>query len=141
MMYVEFDNSLVTGNCIIDEQHRELIEKINKLVGTIKVGGGKLESIKMLDYLMDYTDFHFKEEEQLQIEAEYPGLKEHIKKHEEFKKAVKELHEMLEDQEGPTDAFVEAVQKNVVDWMLNHIKGFDCSVATYIHMKSVPELL
>ena len=55
------------------------------------------------------------------------------------KKAVDELHEMLEDEEGPTAAFVEAVKKNVVDWVINHIKSFDCSVATYIHMNAHPE--
>ena len=30
-MYAEFDISLVTGNEEIDEQHKEWIEKINKL--------------------------------------------------------------------------------------------------------------
>ena len=48
---------------------------------------------------------------------------------------------MLHEVEGPTDAFVEAVQKNVIDWLYGHIKGFDCSVATYMHMSSNPELL
>jgi hemerythrin len=46
---------------------------------------------------------------------------------------------MLEDEEGPTAAFVEAVKKNVVDWVFNHIKSFDCSVATYLHMHAHPE--
>ena len=31
-MYAEFDESLVTGNEMIDGQHKELIDKINKLV-------------------------------------------------------------------------------------------------------------
>ena len=58
-MKVEFDNSLVTGNAMIDEQHKELIGKIDKLVACCEEGGGKVEAIKMLDYLSDYTDFHF----------------------------------------------------------------------------------
>ena len=65
-MKVEFDNSLVTGNAMIDEQHKELIGKIDKLVACCEEGGGKVEAIKMLDYLSDYTDFHFKAEEKLQ---------------------------------------------------------------------------
>ena len=137
--YVEFDNSLVTGNAEIDEQHKEWIDRINKLLGGCEGCGGKVEAIKMLDYMADYADFHFGEEEKLQEEVNYPGIEEHKAKHAEFKKAVDELHEMLEEEEGPTAAFVEAVKKNVVDWVINHIKAFDCSVATYIHMNAHPE--
>ena len=141
MMYAEFDESLVTGNEVIDGQHKELIEKINKLVKCVEEGGGKLEAIKMLDYLADYTEFHFGAEEKLQEEVGYPGIKEHKQKHEEFKSSIKELYEMLEEVEGPTDAFVQAVNKNVIDWLYGHIKGFDCSVASYINMGNNPTIL
>ena len=106
-----FDESLVTGNEMIDGQHKELIAKINKLVDCCEQSSGKLEAIKMLDYLSDYTEFHFGAEEKLQEEISYPGLEEHKKQHAAFVKAVSELHEMLEEEEGPTDAFVEAVNK------------------------------
>ena len=43
-MYAEFDESLVTGNEMIDGQHKELIEKINKLMDCCEQGGGKLEA-------------------------------------------------------------------------------------------------
>lgn len=131
-MKVEFDNSLVTGNTMIDEQHKELIGKIDKLVACCEEGGGKVEAIKMLDYLSDYTDFHFGEEEKLQEEVSYPAIEGHKAKHAEFKKSVEELHEMLVEEEGPTDAFVAAVQKNVVDWLFDHIKNMDQALAAYV---------
>lgn len=131
-MKVEFDNSLVTGNAMIDEQHKELIGKIDKLVACCEEGGGKVEAIKMLDYLSDYTDFHFGEEEKLQEEVSYPAMEGHKAKHAEFKKSVEELHEMLVEEEGPTDAFVAAVQKNVVDWLFDHIKNMDQALAAYV---------
>ena len=96
-IYVEFDNSLVTGNNEIDSQHKEWIDKINKLLECCENGGGKIEAIKMLEYMADYTDFHFKAEEKLQEEAEYPALEEHKAQHAEFNKVVEELHEMLEE--------------------------------------------
>ena len=41
----------------------------------------------MLEYMADYTDFHFKAEEKLQEEAEYPALEEHkAKKHDNSRK-------------------------------------------------------
>ena len=72
---------------------------------------------------------------------DYPALDEHKEKHNEFRRVVDELHEMLEEEEGPSDRFVEAVQKNVVDWLYRHIRTFDCSVATYINMKLHPDLV
>lgn len=135
-MRAEFDETLVTGNEMIDEQHKELIGRINQLLESCEDGQGKVKAVKMLDYLMEYTDFHFSAEEKLQEEINYPGIKEHKAKHEEFKQAVEELQEMLQEEEGPTEAFVAQVQRNVVDWLFNHIKGFDRSVAEYKFMAS-----
>ena len=129
------DSSLVTGNKMIDEQHSELIGKIDKLMECCRQGGGKIEAIKMLDYLADYTEFHVSEEEMLQEEIAYPAMEEHKKKHAEFKQAVSELHEMLAEQEGPTDEFVEAVNRNVMEWLMNHIKGFDKAIVTFMQSK------
>ena len=135
-MRAEFDETLVTGNELIDSQHKELIERINLLLKSCEDAQGKVKAVKMLDYLLDYTEFHFSAEEKLQEEISYPGLKEHREKHEEFKSAVKELQEMLEEEEGPTETFVAQVQKNVVDWLFTYIKGFDRSVAEYKFLTS-----
>lgn len=133
-MYAEFDESLVTGNEMIDAQHKELIGKINELLKSCELNSGKMAAVQTLGYLADYTDYHFQAEEKLQEEIKYPGLAEHKKKHEELRKTVEELHNMLEEEEGPSEAFVDQVQKKVVEWLYNHIKGFDRSVAEYKNM-------
>ena len=140
-MYAEFDESLVTGNEMIDSQHKELIAKINSLVESCEKDGGKVAAIKMLDYLAEYTEFHFNAEEKLQEEIEYPGIEEHKKQHQELYRVVDELHEMLEEQEGPTKEFVEQVNRNVIQWLYKHIKGFDRSVAEYKNLRKSSELL
>ena len=140
-MRAEFDETLVTGNEMIDGQHKELIDKIIKLLDCCEVGNDKLTAIKTLDYLADYTDFHFGEEEKLQESISYPGIKQHKKEHEKLRRVVEELHEMLEEQEGPTEAFVAQVQENVINWLYNHIKGFDRSVAEYKNMRGNSEIL
>lgn len=140
-MIIEFNDNLLTGNDVIDTQHKELIDRIAAFVRTCENGDGKVKAIKMLDYLAEYTDFHFSAEEKLQQEVNYPGYAEHKEKHEEFKKTVAALHEFLEESEGPTDAFVEQVQKKVVDWLFRHIEGFDRSVAEYINYVNNPNRL
>lgn len=132
----EFDDTLITGDATIDSQHKELIDKINALLNKCAEGDNKLGAVKMLDYLAEYTEFHFTEEEKLQEKIDYPGLAEHKKKHDELRRVVAELNEMLDEEEGPTDKFVEQVQKNVVNWLYGHIKSFDRSFVEYMDMRA-----
>lgn len=135
-MRAKFDETLFTGNSVIDEQHRELIDRIDKLLILCEnEKPAKREAIQLLDYLSDYTDYHFAEEEKLQEEVGYPGIKEHKKKHEELRQTVRELHDMLVEQEGPTEEFVKQVYGNVAEWLYYHIKGFDRSVAEFIFIR------
>lgn len=141
-MIIEFDDNLITGNKMIDEQHKELIDRINKFVKACESEqDARVKAIKMLDYLDEYTDFHFKEEEALQREVSYPGMEEHVKKHEEFKHSVKELYDFLDENEGPDEQFMELVKKNVVDWLFGHIKTYDRSVAEFIYIYDNPDRL
>lgn len=134
-MRAEFSENLITGNELIDSQHQELIDRINKLLDSCEDSDAKLAAIKTLDYLSDYTVFHFGAEEELQKEIEYPGYKAHKEQHENFKKTISELDEMLQEEEGPSPAFVEKVEENVIKWFYTHIEGFDRSVAEYKYMR------
>ena len=133
-MRAEFSEDLVTGNELIDSQHKELIDRINKLLDSCEAENGKVTAVKTLDYLADYTDFHFNAEEKLQQELNYPGYDKHKAQHDSFKQTIKELDEMLQEEEGPSDAFVKKVEENVVKWFYTHIAGFDRSVAEYKNM-------
>ena len=79
MTVITFDDNLITGNKTIDEQHKELIDRIQQFVSACESEDARVKAIKMLDYLDEYTEFHFKEEEKLQKDVDYPGLEEHIK--------------------------------------------------------------
>ena len=65
-MNITFDDNLITGNKTIDSQHQELIDRIRQFVAACESGDSKIKAIKMLDYLDEYTNFHFQEEEELQ---------------------------------------------------------------------------
>lgn len=140
-MRAEFGENLVTGNELIDSQHKELIDRINKLLDSCETGKGKTAAVKTLDYLSEYTDFHFGAEEELQKEINYPEYDKHKAQHEFFKQTVKELEEMLQEEEGPSAAFVEKVEENVIKWFYTHISGFDRSVAEYKFMRENNERL
>lgn len=140
-MIIEFEDTLITGNDTIDGQHRELIDRIAQFVRCCEQGESKVKAIKMLDYLDEYTNYHFTAEEKLQEEVSYPELPQHRTKHEEFKKTISSLYDYLDENEGPTEEFTELVKKNVVSWLMNHIKAFDRSVAEYINLVENPDRL
>lgn len=134
-MNITFDANLVTGNQTIDDQHKELIKRIQDFFHACQKGDSRVKAIKMLDYLDEYTEFHFGEEEKLQKEAGYPELAKHQEKHEEFRKTIQGLYDYLNEYEGPNEQFVKLVQERVVEWLFGHIKTFDRSVAEFIHMR------
>lgn len=70
-----------------------------------------------------------------------PAIAEHKKEHDKLRAVVKDLYNMLEEEEGPSEAFVEQVNKNVIEWLYRHIKGFDRSVAEYKFMNESSERL
>ncbi len=130
-MKIVFDDSLITGNEMIDTQHKELIDRTNQFLIKVENGASRAEAIQVLDYLAEYVEFHFGEEERFQEEIEYPGIAEHKQKHEELRQTVKDLTNMLDEEDGPSEAFVKQVESKVVDWLVRHIQSFDRSVAEY----------
>lgn len=135
-MYAEFTDDLVTGNEVIDSQHKELINKINDLLRSCENSSSKDDATKMLNYLSEYTNYHFGAEESLQESIGYPGIEEHKKKHAELKATVQELYDLLAKEKGPTDAFAAMVNEKVTEWLYYHIQSFDRSVAEYKYMRN-----
>ena len=52
---ITFEDNLLTGNKMIDEQHKELIERIRNFVFACQDGKSKVNAIKMLDYLISIS--------------------------------------------------------------------------------------
>ena len=70
-----------------------------------------------------------------------PAKAEHKKEHDKLRAVVKDLYNMREEEEGPSEAFVEQVNKNGIEWLYRHVKGFDRSVAEYKFMNESSERL
>lgn len=140
-MFAEFTNDLITGNDMIDSQHKELVEKINDLMVSCENGCDKDEAVKLLQFLSNYTDYHFAAEEALQKELNYPGYEEHAKQHAELTKTVKDLQVILEQENASSDTFKDMVKREILDWFLYHINGYDRSIAEFIFLRDNPNLL
>ena len=131
MTIIEWDNSLSVGVELIDEQHKMLIQKLNDLSNAVGNRQGEVETVKALDFMIDYTDFHFSAEEELMSEQNYPGLEHQKKEHAEFKGHLKQLVEDYRE-EGPTKELVTSVNVLLVNWLTKHIKGADLKLGEFL---------
>ena len=88
LMLVEWNADLVTGNEDIDNQHRELFDKTNQLYDAVD-NGEKDAIFKILEFLGEYVQVHFTDEEKFMLESGYDGYEEHKKVHDELVEEVK----------------------------------------------------
>lgn len=131
MAKVEWDESLSVGIGLIDKQHRLLIKHLNDLARAVESRQGPSEIAKTLDFLIDYTDFHFSTEERHMSSSHYPELEQHLRRHEEFKATLGHLGEDF-GEEGATHSLAEAIDTLLITWLLNHIKGDDREFGAFL---------
>lgn len=131
----DFTPELETGNQLIDEEHRELIDAINNLLLACGEGKGRAEIKKTLEFLNEYIAYHFSDEEKLQRQYGYPDYENHKQYHEEYKRIVAGILNEFE-QGGATVALISKTNQAIAGWLLNHIKKEDIKVAAHIRSKN-----
>lgn len=81
MARIIFDDAMITGIDMIDEQHRELVEIYNHLNDAYHAGRANREMGEILAHLVKYTRAHFKAEEELMVRYGYDNVAEHRVEH------------------------------------------------------------
>lgn len=133
-MPIQWRQSYDIGLKEVDDQHKELFDKINNLLDACSNNKGKEEVKSTIDFLGDYVLTHFKSEEKLQEKYGYPEYKAHKAVHDQFVKEFADLRKRFDD-EGPTLQFVAMVNRVVVDWLIKHIGNVDKAFGTFIKDK------
>jgi hemerythrin len=123
-MAILWRDDLSIGVDQIDNQHKELIKRIDGLFEACNNGKGKEEVLKVIDYLGEYVVTHFSDEEVLQKKYGYPEYNNHKQMHTQFVKDFGVLKGNL-DKEGVTPGLIIKMNKLLIDWLLTHIKKAD----------------
>jgi len=136
MVKIEWTEGLATGIKPVDEQHKMLLEKLNDISEAIENRQEVDVIIKTLDFMMDYTDFHFSEEEKHMEKTQYPRIDYHKKMHKEF---VDSLQSMVTEfrEDGATQILAESVNIFLFNWLVTHIKGVDGAFGNYLKEKGI----
>jgi hemerythrin len=133
---MQWSESLSVGNAVIDNQHKELFDRINDLVAAIKQKTCKYKIGDVIKFLDDYIIFHFGEEEKIMRKYKYPGYPEHKAEHRIFLENFQKLKVELPKLEGgkKTGSYDLSVETNqvVVDWILSHIINVDKKLGEFL---------
>ncbi|MDR0785932.1 MAG: hemerythrin family protein [Treponema sp.] len=127
----QWDDSLLTGNALIDSEHKELVRAINDFFDACDKKINRDDFQKVLSFLNSYTIKHFSDEEQLQMKYDYPYYKDHKKFHDSYKEVVRNLmHEFI--MRGITDELITRAGHDVGEVIVAHIRTEDRRLAAHI---------
>ncbi len=133
-MKYELHANLLTGNSMIDLQHKELFRRINDLMQACSEGRGRAHIKTMYYFLENYIIDHFKDEEDLQEIVEFNEITFHKNTHLYIHKLCKKTGEDL-IKEGATIKTLSGLN-NLVSTLINHVKYEDNKIAVFIKEKN-----
>lgn len=136
MKKITWSDDLSVGVDLIDEQHKMLIKRLNDMSEAIEDVKGPTEIARTLEFLIDYTDFHFSAEASYMKKTGYPGLADHLKKHGEFTSTLTDLEEEFRE-EGATHMLAESLDTFLVNWLIKHISTVDVEFGRYLGEKGI----
>ena len=123
------------GVDIIDRQHQKLFDISNRFYAAWRqrVRGAALSRI--FDELLEYTSYHFAEEERLMQQIDYPALSQHRANHEELVELVNHYRTQLKRRvPGAEKQALEFVRT----WLRAHVLDADKDIGVYIAGKKHP---
>ena len=131
MAYFSWSSDLAVGNSFIDEDHKKLIDLINRLHDVMAKGDGRGHIGKVLESLIQYTLKHFEREEKEMDRIKYVGSIAHKKEH---AKLVMEVSDLQKKFQGGNSMLTMSVSQFLKDWLINHISKTDKAFATAIKL-------
>lgn len=130
-MAMQWNENLAVGVDVIDNQHKGIISRINNLLNAMSQGKGKDEVGKVLTFLADYVVKHFTAEEGLMKKYNFSGYPEQQAEHAKFIKDFSLLKNEFETR-GVTSTLVLQTQRQLCDWLTNHITNKDKQIGVFI---------
>ncbi|NJN75658.1 MAG: GGDEF domain-containing protein [Synechococcaceae cyanobacterium RL_1_2] len=128
-----WDKNFETGLAEVDSQHHTLVNIINHFSDRIAENTLVLTDLKAIfQELFHYTEYHFKEEEQMMQEQHIDPrhLSFHIREHERFLGEIMRMDQALDRTQKPHQ--LQQLLNFLINWLVYHILGIDKNMAQQI---------
>ena len=122
--------NMMTGIEEVDEQHQELINRINAVIALEKTDEFKSEIERALDFLTQHMLKHFSTEEDYMRKCSYPMYYLHMGEHADFVEKFQMLKARYK-KSGYSLELATKLNSFVVSWIINHIATSDAAFGRY----------
>jgi hemerythrin-like metal-binding protein len=114
----------------LDDHHQELFSILNTTMENVITANRDTRKISEdLDRLHQYASHHFKVEEDLFREINFPEAAEHIREHDEFRKEIQKIDGLIKNH----DDFVGMkLMEFLAAWFTKHILTSDMKYVPYV---------
>jgi methyl-accepting chemotaxis protein len=119
---IEWGKRYHIGINMIDEQHKVLVDLINQLYATFGRDNQKKQQKEVIRKLVEYTVWHFGNEEKIFKKIGYSDTPNHIVQHEKFIDKMKKFEQEVKDGNAVVSFDIINFLK---DWLINHILKID----------------
>ena len=119
---------------MLDEQHKRIVDMINTLISDHEASVRSETISEMLDRLTKYARLHFREEERLLEEYEYPDLTSQKKEHTAYRIKIVTFCQATISYEDSVPA---ELLKFMHDWWVNHILKSDMEYRSFLTERGV----
>ncbi|MEC1716117.1 bacteriohemerythrin [Schinkia azotoformans] len=117
-----------SGNHMIDEQHRELVESANSLLYLFLAESEKGKIMPAVDKVLDRIIKHFQDEEQILVETGYPDYENHAEIH---KALLGKVFQFKKSYQAGDLKLAELFSFIVNDLIIGHIQNADTEFFPY----------
>ncbi len=132
MVGIEWKASYETRIESLDNEHRGLVDQINRLFQAILNKEVEEQLLPIFDELVTYTKQHFQHEEALLAEYNYPELESQQVEHKQLTQQVLDYRQKLE---GGTAVSAQEVMGFLRKWLLEHIVKHDMKYGSYLESR------
>ncbi len=137
IMQMKWNKDFETGIEVIDNQHRNLIEKANEIFHGLETQGGSELILDAAKFYQEYVLTHFDTEVEFMTQYEYPGKEIHVAEHQKLMSEFIELKTILL-KDGLNTVLGMRIQKFIGE-LLEHFLRFDRKMGFFIKSKLVTE--
>lgn len=123
------------GIALIDEQHRQIIERVNQIANAVATETKKEAVKEMLDDMLLFACAHFALEERLMAEHGYPDMESHIQEHLTMYQQLNNLVKTVLRTTGRDKATL--VSAYLTDWAERHILRADKELGGFLIAKGL----
>lgn len=137
-MHVKWDERLHLGVDFMDEEHRAIIEKLEKLLQRIDFEAPSEEDTDVFIEFEDTIVNHFAHEELMMHQYAYPKLELHVQAHSKILEKINRYKELFLTS-GLTEQVMERVEADVAYIFKMHLLEEDRDLEVFVHKLSHPE--